>query len=158
MGTDPRDACQGSAKWLKESAESVDLMKSLKSQDSQGCFMDNDEFSQLIESILGSPTDADRRSIILKILERGLTFEASISEFSLVRRCFLTERKYLGLGAKSLEPGDEIWIIPRTQAPMILRRLSNGHHIVIGQAYVHGIMYGEADFESFGSFEDIILD
>lgn len=54
------------------------------------------------------------------------------------RRLFLCEG-YLGLGPRSLDVEDEVWAVPKFESPMIFRRLSTGHHIVIGQAYVHGL-------------------
>jgi hypothetical protein len=157
IGPNLRDACKGSAKWLQKSKDSLTLMESLKSTDPQGCFLNRDEFSKLIQSILETRSGADPKEIVVNILDRGLKFEPFIAEYSLVRCLFLTKKKYLGLGAKSLQHGDEIWVLPRTQAPMILRRLPNGRHMVVGQAYVHGIMYGETDIDRFGNLEDIIL-
>lgn len=50
----------------------------------------------------------------------------------------------LGNGPVSLEIGDQLWIIAGADIPLLLRPLSNGKYQLVGQAYVHGIMHGEA--------------
>jgi hypothetical protein len=50
-----------------------------------------------------------------------------------------------------------VWALPGLKAPAILRRLPNRHFILVGRAYVHGMMDGEvisADIE----LEDIVLE
>ena len=59
-------------------------------------------------------------------------------------RLFRTQKDCLGKGAQSLGVGDGIWIFPDTEVPFILRKNTNGTYRLIGQAYVHGIMHGEA--------------
>ena len=63
------------------------------------------------------------------------------------RRYFRTEAGYLGLGGCNLEIGDEVYIVKGASVPYIFRSISSdpadGLRLV-GEAYVHGIMYGEA--------------
>jgi len=42
------------------------------------------------------------------------------------------------------EKGDIITVLLGFDAPMVLRPKANGHHAIIGEAYVHGLMNGEA--------------
>jgi hypothetical protein len=49
----------------------------------------------------------------------------------------------LALVPASAELTDEIWIIPGMPTPFIFRRMENGNHEIVGEAYVHGIMNGE---------------
>ncbi|KAF9870431.1 hypothetical protein CkaCkLH20_12098 [Colletotrichum karsti] len=61
------------------------------------------------------------------------------------RRPFLTDTGYLGLGCQSLQLGDSLWIVAGCPSPMALRGLpTSGFHRVVGEAYLHGIMHGEA--------------
>lgn len=60
------------------------------------------------------------------------------------RRLFLTSRNYLGITAESATVGDEVWILPETAAPYVLRPTTDGSFELMGEAYVHGIMNGEA--------------
>jgi hypothetical protein len=60
-------------------------------------------------------------------------------------RPFLTDTGYLGTGYLSIEAGDELWIVSGSPAPLVLRRTGalDNEFIIVGEAYVHGIMHGE---------------
>lgn len=61
------------------------------------------------------------------------------------RRLFKTRCSYLGTGPRSLETGDEIWILHRGGLPFVLRPQQKfGHYRLIGEAFVYGVMHGEA--------------
>ncbi|KAH0559693.1 hypothetical protein GP486_003790 [Trichoglossum hirsutum] len=60
------------------------------------------------------------------------------------RRLFSTEGNYLGIAAQSLQKGDTIWVLAGAAVPVVLRPLPNGNWKLVGEAYVHGIMNGEA--------------
>lgn len=59
------------------------------------------------------------------------------------RRLFWTKGGYLGLANPYCEPGDCVCIVFGCNNPLVLRRAGNVWE-VIGEAYVHGIMNGEA--------------
>ncbi|KAK1470736.1 heterokaryon incompatibility protein [Colletotrichum cuscutae] len=72
------------------------------------------------------------------------------------RRLLETEKGYLGLGSAASEVDDEVWLIRGSRMPLLLRKSSaktsyednirdtNGEkYVLVGEAYVHGIMYGE---------------
>ena len=69
-------------------------------------------------------------------------------------RLFCTTSGLLGLGAEAVKPGDTIWIVPGSRVPLLMRGTSVGEkkisshlpnrHELVGAAYVHGMMYGEA--------------
>ncbi|KAE8358627.1 hypothetical protein BDV27DRAFT_163403 [Aspergillus caelatus] len=60
------------------------------------------------------------------------------------RRLFVTEKRYLGLGPASMLDGDEVWVIPGAGAAFVLRPVEQETFSLIGAAYVHGAMNGEA--------------
>ncbi|KAF7591830.1 hypothetical protein BBP40_001027 [Aspergillus hancockii] len=61
------------------------------------------------------------------------------------RRClFVTKKRYLGLGPASMVDGDEVWVIPGSGAAFVLRPVEGHSFHLIGEAYVHGVMNGEA--------------
>jgi hypothetical protein len=62
------------------------------------------------------------------------------------RRPFLSKRGYVGLGPISTQTGDLICILAGAKFPYILRKCSRtcGSFELVGEGYVHGIMYGEA--------------
>lgn len=60
------------------------------------------------------------------------------------RKLISTALGGLGLGPRTCEAGDEVWLLPGLRAPVVLRRGSGETRIVVGEAYVHGYMLGEA--------------
>jgi Heterokaryon incompatibility protein (HET) len=74
-------------------------------------------------------------------------------------RLFRTNNGLLGLGQPSMQTGDSLWIIPGVSVPMVLRSASaDDRFTVLGPAYVHGIMYGEALQRRQLSSRSIILE
>ncbi|KAI0602349.1 hypothetical protein F4775DRAFT_588582 [Biscogniauxia sp. FL1348] len=53
------------------------------------------------------------------------------------------EHKTFGMATRGVQRGDSVVVHRGAQAPLILRKTKDGRHIVIGEAYVHGIMSGE---------------
>jgi hypothetical protein len=71
------------------------------------------------------------------------------------RRFFITKHGSIGLGPRSMEEGDEVWVVCGGKMPLVLRRTkletpsgSNAdpqpHYTLVGDCYVDGIMDGEA--------------
>ena len=60
------------------------------------------------------------------------------------RRLFVTEKGYVGLGAKSVQTGDKVFVFPGGLVPFVLRTSIEGYYRLVGEAYIHGFMRGEA--------------
>ena len=64
------------------------------------------------------------------------------------RKLIFTTRGYIGIGPVDCQEGDVVCILPGSTVPLILRPAESNTidriHYLIGDAYVHGIMYGEA--------------
>ncbi|PVH76868.1 hypothetical protein DL98DRAFT_517705 [Cadophora sp. DSE1049] len=60
------------------------------------------------------------------------------------KQAFITEQGWIGMGPKSMLPGDLVAIILGADVPFILRVDDQGHHRIVGEAYVQGAMDGEA--------------
>lgn len=74
------------------------------------------------------------------------------------RKMFITEQGRIGLGPKWMQPRDEVWILSGGSVPFVLRPLplqntedhdmeqpnAQKYHVVVGDCYVQGIMFGEA--------------
>ncbi|PGH27995.1 hypothetical protein AJ80_00250 [Polytolypa hystricis UAMH7299] len=74
------------------------------------------------------------------------------------RRLFVSNKRYIGLGPASMLEGDEIWVLPGAGAAFVLRREGQeGTFRLVGEAYVHGIMDGEAVEGRKGDMCDIQL-
>jgi len=63
---------------------------------------------------------------------------------SLGRLPFITKKGHLVLSAEYVKQGDSVALIQGAQVPFILRRQNGGQYQLISEAYVDGIMDGEA--------------
>jgi hypothetical protein len=85
----------------------------------------------------------------------AITYEATFSHAPHLR-AFLTMQKYFGVGSESLRENDEIWIVAGSRVPLALRQAGQGSFRIVGGAYIHGFMHGEA-LELGESFREIML-
>ncbi|KAK4195558.1 heterokaryon incompatibility protein-domain-containing protein, partial [Triangularia verruculosa] len=113
-----------------------------------------------LEQFYHNPTYVMRRkrdNEIVLVRQDDERFSASFQKRYGKRKLFFTEKGYLGLGPASAKAGDVVAILPGAEGPFILR---HGHPesdeeeervmSLVGQAYVHGIMNGEAvEMEGF---------
>ncbi|KAF5263357.1 hypothetical protein FOXYS1_5894 [Fusarium oxysporum] len=72
------------------------------------------------------------------------------------RPLVITDTGLLGLGHGASKQGDEVWVLAGACVPFLLRKVTNGTHQVVGEAYIHGIMNGEAVVGT-KSLQDVIL-
>ncbi|CAO1603224.1 hypothetical protein XANCAGTX0491_006816 [Xanthoria calcicola] len=56
----------------------------------------------------------------------------------------ITEEGYVGVAPQTAHPGDFIVVFLGCQSPIVLRPRGNEGYLVVGEAYVHGLMTGEA--------------
>ncbi|EFQ28953.1 heterokaryon incompatibility protein [Colletotrichum graminicola M1.001] len=87
------------------------------------------------------------------------------------RQVLKTKQGYLGLGPATAVAGDEVWLIKGSRMPLILRNtkatpMANGNaagvkgetHALVGETYIHGIMYGEMlTKDPTGNFHSVVL-
>lgn len=59
-------------------------------------------------------------------------------------RPFLSKNHFFGIGAEDMQPGDCLWVVAGCRVPLVLRESSTGAFRIVGGAYVHGFMNGEA--------------
>ncbi|KZL76413.1 ankyrin and HET domain protein [Colletotrichum tofieldiae] len=66
--------------------------------------------------------------------------------------------RYVGMVPDGCEAGDEIWVMKGCNAPFVLRKSAEreGMRRIVGAAYVHGIMAGEA-IEEDAEFEPVSI-
>lgn len=93
-----------------------------------------------------------------RMISSAAEFGSQYSEhMSVERQLVVTQKGLLGCSSLSVQPGDEVWILPGANIPFILRKQITGHFSVINAAYVHGIMCGEAIEAGDLVFGDISL-
>jgi len=74
------------------------------------------------------------------------------------RRLFKSQRGYIGLSPESAVEGDEIWLVCDSDVPLVLRPAGEpGTHVLVGPAYVHGVMYGELDVQKLGDLVSLTV-
>ena len=72
-----------------------------------------------------------------------LVNQATLGYVAPHRKFFTTTKDLIGLGPRSMCTGDIICIMSGGRVPYVLREERN-HHRLIGEAYVHGLMEGQA--------------
>jgi hypothetical protein len=86
------------------------------------------------------------------------TYMNHVSAACVNRSFFTTLDGRVGLGPSNLETGDTVCIFCNTFTPFIIRSRDSGHSELIGEAYVHGLMYGEIwDEKDEENLETILL-
>ncbi|KAI0970422.1 heterokaryon incompatibility protein-domain-containing protein [Xylaria arbuscula] len=73
----------------------------------------------------------------------GYRFELAFRNACEGRKFLLTDDGYVGLGPEIIEKEDLVCVLSGLVMPIILRPTDRGYR-VIGEAYIHGIMFGEA--------------
>jgi hypothetical protein len=61
------------------------------------------------------------------------------------RRVVLTSGGYFGLAQDSVKVGDQIYLLPGAEFPVLLRRLRKEKHeyVFVGECFIHGLMNGQ---------------
>lgn len=126
----------------------VQTLNELSKHDDSGVFLKPEEINQVIGPRANS--DAGNR-----LWTRAEAFRASMTSVCTQRRLLLTTGNYLGIGPASMREGDQVWILRGAKVPFILRPQVDGQFCLVGEAYVHGIMHGEAAVNSGLKFRDI---
>ena len=111
----------------------------LASSDTSGNIPDASALAAALD-VLKGPSNATQENMIAGCNQ----YIGSMSEAYGARRLFRTAENFLGIVCHSLLPNDEIWIAAGAAAPIILRPAQQDRFTLVGEAYVHGIMNGEA--------------
>jgi hypothetical protein len=107
------------------------------------------DISDIPTEQVGDPSGAARYEMIVRSLLRGRQFA-------------ITREGWFGLVPAAAREGDICFVVVGMRTPLILRSVpdTEGYYQLIGEAYLHGIMYGEAtDGVRSGGLteEDIVL-
>lgn len=90
----------------------------------------------------------------------GVTYHESLRR-SLHNRCFFTtEKGCVGIGPRSMQKSDLVAVLYGSRVPIVLRKCGpTGVYTMVGAAYVHGIMSGEAfDAHRAAGKSDVVFD
>lgn len=77
--------------------------------------------------------------------DSGIDLQLLFSHLERATECgnfFITNDGFMGIGTKMLLPGDHVWVLAGGSHSFILRKddSSQGHYLLVGEAYVEGIM------------------
>lgn len=72
------------------------------------------------------------------------TYRVHVQTLAALYSCFRTMEGLIGLGPKSMVPGDKVCVVLGCDAPLILRPTTEDEWMIVGDCYVHGIMDGSA--------------
>ncbi|KAH8669109.1 heterokaryon incompatibility protein-domain-containing protein [Xylariales sp. PMI_506] len=61
----------------------------------------------------------------------------------LYRQLISTRNGYIGLGPLTADLGDSVFLLRGANVPFVLRKVNKDEYRLIGQCYLHGVMYGE---------------
>jgi hypothetical protein len=75
---------------------------------------------------------------------RQLSIRNKISVTAKGRGLCISTKGRVGWDLLSTREVDEVWILEGCLVPCLLRPTAKGRYLLLGEAYVHGIMYGEA--------------
>jgi hypothetical protein len=126
-------------------------------------FFDSLEAARLLESELRCALHFfNKMSSRLKGQQTSTKQEADVKKKILnfsapLWKLFMTSQGHLGNGYLSIEAGDQIWVLVGASVPFVLRPLDGGKYRLMGEAYVHGIMHGEAVSDSNTNTQTIVL-
>lgn len=81
---------------------------------------------------------------VLALESKSLPFSRQLGTIFASKRLIATIRGYVGAVPTSTRSGDLVSVLPGARVPFILRARSDGKFKLVGEAYVHGIMQGEA--------------
>ena len=79
-----------------------------------------------------------------RVLSQSWAYNISVVQNGPTRRPFGGSIGQLGVGPETMDEGDLICVLLGLDVPYALRRLTNGKYILLGEAYLHGYMDGEA--------------
>jgi hypothetical protein len=83
-------------------------------------------------------------SYLADLARRASLYDTHYSH-AMLQRPFCTRQGYFGIGTQCLQNDDSVWIVPGCRVPLILRWVdTSARYRLVGGAYVHGFMNGEA--------------
>ena len=78
------------------------------------------------------------------LLEAQTAYVHSMRVTSFQSSFFSTKKGLLGWNFSRVKEGDKVCVLSGAQTPFIIRERHDGFYELVGNAYTHGIMYGEA--------------
>jgi hypothetical protein len=110
----------------------------------------SEDLQILVEYLKSLAMDDDDRASDSARSKKGFDFERATSmqdvsslNYCINRRFFVAGTGSMGIGPRCMQPGDVVTVLRGGQNPFILRKKGDSYWL-LGEAYVHGVMDGEA--------------
>ncbi|KAL0932431.1 ankyrin and het domain protein [Colletotrichum truncatum] len=155
---------QPGAKWM-DIVKEAKVCDELAASDETRLFPSTDDLKKRLgemgwlgkESELPLPSEEEKQKTI-KSIEGGFFKWGSLFNAAMEgRQLALLEGDYLANLPDSLDVGDEVWVVQGCHLPLLMRKGENGDGwVILRDAYVHGIMSGEAVTQDI-VWEDICI-
>ncbi|KAH7312921.1 heterokaryon incompatibility protein-domain-containing protein [Rhexocercosporidium sp. MPI-PUGE-AT-0058] len=100
------------------------------------------QLEDIVQSFLMLASDTSETQATLTVAE-SLVVD-SISHYLLDRSILVSSTGSISLGPQAAQKGDVTAVLLGCDSPMILRPVGLGKHLVVGEAFCDGIMYGES--------------
>jgi len=141
--------CRTASDWTmtrfeRELEDMVRHIQRLRSVDPASVFPDGDEMRRLARMLKGEDLEYNNRELLIEAMGKIEQLGQHMNRVCVHRRLARTDFNFLSLVPMSTEAGDSIWILPGMSTPFVFREMPNGNVELLGEAYVHGIMFGEA--------------
>lgn len=133
------------------------------SPNSERCVVDQQGSYELMRRLMAvlskkEPSEYLHEILTLETWKTLPEYMQNVSAACSNRTFFTTLDGRIGLGPPNLETGDTVCVFCNTFSPFIIRSRDSGHSTLIGEAYVHGLMYGEIfDEKGEENLETILL-
>lgn len=102
---------------------------------------DSSDMLPSISTLISSNKESVGQSQEMRAEEESYRF--SLMRYMRGRGLMRTELGYLAISSKEARPKDRVVIIAGEWTPFILRQMSANQFTFVGEAYFHGMMYGE---------------
>ncbi|OIW28697.1 hypothetical protein CONLIGDRAFT_670475 [Coniochaeta ligniaria NRRL 30616] len=140
--------CRTASFWSASNFETelelmVQQIDRLRAIDPASVFPDGDEVRRLARALKGDDANFDP-TLLIEMMSKVEALGEHMSRVCLQRRLARTDFNLLAMVPKSTVAGDSIWLVPGLKTPFVFREMANGNLELVGEAYVHGIMFGEA--------------
>lgn len=129
--------------FARELELTVQQIDRLRAADPASVFPDGEEVRRLARVLKGDDKNFDH-DLLAQMMAKVEALGEHMSRVCLQRRLAWTDSNLLAMVPKSTVAGDSIWIVPGLKTPFVFREVANGNFELVGEAYVHGIMFGEA--------------
>jgi hypothetical protein len=105
----------------------------------------------MLQGVLSTGLDAESNDVDAKTVQRIQDKTPEVFKALKRKTFFVTETGYIGFGRGDVQKNDEVHIIVGANYPFVLRQVpaeissaEAARHKMVGNCYLHGIMYGEA--------------